>query len=55
LGGCPRVSDASVEYLAKLDKLINVKLTGTKVTAAGVAKLKKALPNCKIDWDEPKK
>jgi hypothetical protein len=27
----------------------------TKVTAAGVAALQKALPNCKIEWDNPAK
>jgi hypothetical protein len=26
-------------------------LKGTKVTAAGIAKLQKALPKCKIEWN----
>ncbi len=29
-------------------------LTRTIVTAAGVPELQKALPNCKIEWDEAK-
>jgi len=34
--------------VAKLQKLERLELQGTKVTDAGVAELKKALPNCEI-------
>ncbi len=44
-------SDADLEHLAALTNLRNLSLRQTKVTAAGVAALQKALPNCKIDWD----
>ena len=37
--------------LMELKKLINLRLTGTKVTAAGVADLQQALPKCKIESD----
>jgi hypothetical protein len=47
------VTDAGLEYLAKLDKLGLVILSGPKVTEAGVEKLKKALPSCKIELYEP--
>ena len=33
------------------DTLRTLQLQGTKVTAAGVAALQKALPDCKIEWD----
>ncbi|HQU47325.1 MAG TPA: hypothetical protein PK867_31270, partial [Pirellulales bacterium] len=36
--------------LHKLTRLRQIVLTGSKVTAAGVAELQAALPNCKIDW-----
>lgn len=42
------VTDAGLEHLVGLDKLATLNLSGTKVTAAGVAKLQKALPDCKI-------
>jgi Leucine-rich repeat (LRR) protein len=35
--------------------LVTLNVISTKVTAAGVAALQKALPNCKIDWDDPAK
>ena len=47
------VSDLSP--LTKLPKLDKVNVRGTKVTPAGVAALQKALPNCKIEWDDPAK
>jgi hypothetical protein len=34
--------------VAKLKKLESLRLDGTKVTKAGVAELKKALPQCDI-------
>ena len=46
-------SDADLEHLAALTNLTNLSLRQTKVTATGVAALQKALPNCKIEWDDP--
>jgi len=37
--------------LAKLPFLRELDLTGQKVTAEGVAKLKEALPHCNITWN----
>ncbi len=48
------ITDAGLMELKRLKKLIKVHLVGTNVTAAGVADLQKALPNCKIGWDAPK-
>jgi Leucine Rich repeat len=48
------VTDAGLPHLRKLVKLEVLYLRGTKVTAAGVADLQKALPECKIDWDGAK-
>jgi hypothetical protein len=47
LGGT-RVSDAAVEQLAALGKLWKLRLTGTGVSAEGIARLREALPNCEI-------
>ena len=41
------------EDLQEPRKLCDV--TSTKVTPASVAALQKALPNCKIEWDDPAK
>jgi hypothetical protein len=35
--------------------LATLNLQETKVTAAQIAALQKALPNCKIEWDDPEK
>jgi hypothetical protein len=48
LGGCQGITDAAVEYLAKLKGLQRLWLTGTSVTPAGRDRLKAALPKCKI-------
>jgi len=50
--------DTLVSNLMPLKECKNlevVRVTSTKVTAADVAALQKALPNCKIDWDDPAK
>ena len=45
------ISDLSP--LEKCKDLTSLGIKITKVTAAQVAALQKALPNCKIDWDDP--
>jgi hypothetical protein len=59
LKGLTCIDDTAVEHLAKLVTLKELHLEGTKVTKAGVEKLAKELPQCKIEWDgtaiEPKK
>ena len=42
------INDDSLGYLRGLSQLRSLNLEGTKVTDAGVAKLQKALPDCKI-------
>ena len=43
-----RVNDDALKHLRELTKLETLNLTDTKVSAAGIASLRKALPNCKI-------
>ena len=45
LKGCDGITDAGLQHLHGLDHLIELRLKGTKVTAAGVTKLEKALSN----------
>jgi hypothetical protein len=47
LGGT-RVSDAAVEQIATLGKLWKLRLTGSGVSAEGIARLREALPKCEI-------
>jgi Flp pilus assembly protein TadD len=46
------VTDASVEVLLKLTRLETVIVSGTKVTPEGVARLRKAVPSCRVvaEW-----
>jgi hypothetical protein len=37
--------------LAKLLKLEKLDVQQTKITAAGIEALRKALPKCRIEWD----
>ena len=46
------VGDAGLIHLTGMTKLEELLLDYTEVTAEGVAKLKKALPNCKIEWED---
>jgi hypothetical protein len=48
LGGCPSVTDASVDSLARMKGLSKVYLTRTGMTVEGVARLRKALPDCVV-------
>ncbi len=48
-----QVSDLSP--LEKCNSLAKLAASRTKVTHAQVAALQKALPNCKIEWDDPAK
>jgi hypothetical protein len=43
-------TDAGLANLKGLTKLQSLNLWGTQVTDAGVKKLRRALPNCKILW-----
>jgi Leucine-rich repeat (LRR) protein len=47
-----RVGDAGMKHLAALTKLKDLGLSGTKVTVDGVVEIQKALPDCKITWDD---
>ena len=50
------LTDAGVGHLKALTGLTTLNLRKTKVTARGIEGLKKALPECRIEWDgaEPK-
>jgi hypothetical protein len=49
LYGNKNITEAGLVYLQGLKKLRSLYLGETKVTDAGVAELKKALPGCRID------
>jgi Leucine-rich repeat (LRR) protein len=46
------IQDNALKEIAKLLKLESLDLRGTKVSANGVAELQKALPKCRVIWDE---
>jgi Leucine-rich repeat (LRR) protein len=48
------LSDTGIRHLEGLTSLESLDLRKTKVTAAGIERLQKALPQCKIDWDGTK-
>ena len=48
LFGCKQITDTGLKELAKLTRLDVLWLSETKVTKAGVARLQKALPKCRI-------
>ncbi|MBI3465845.1 MAG: hypothetical protein HY000_22740 [Planctomycetes bacterium] len=45
------LSDAGIKHLAGLTNLESLDLRRTKASAAGIAELQHALPNCQIVWD----
>jgi WD40 repeat protein/Leucine-rich repeat (LRR) protein len=45
-----KVSDEGLKHLAGLTNLNELDLTGTPVTADGIAAFQKALPKCKVRW-----
>jgi len=52
---CGFTSVADLTPLLQCESLANLHVPRTKVTPAAVAALQKALPNCKIEWDDPAK
>jgi hypothetical protein len=50
LEGCENVTDAGLTHFEGLRQLKELTFSGSKVTAAGVEQLKKALPDCKITF-----
>ena len=51
LEGNESLDDEAIAPFGTMTKLTSLKLNGTRVTAAGVAALQKALPDCMISWD----
>ena len=47
------LTDKAIPALSKLTTATMIDLHGTRLTAAGVAQLKKALPKCSIRWEQP--
>ena len=52
---CHHTPVADVSPLYNCPSLEKLDIESTQVTPAGVAALQKALPNCKITWDDPAK
>ena len=52
--GCPRLPDLFLEPLGELKQLRELNLTGSSVTPAGAAALRKALPGCRITLGGPR-
>jgi beta-lactamase regulating signal transducer with metallopeptidase domain len=50
----PNVTDAGLDHLSGLTSLNQLYLTGSQVSNDGYMKLKRALPNCRIYWEEPR-
>jgi hypothetical protein len=48
---CPEINDEALEHLASWKSLRWVNLHGTKVTAEGVAALRKKRPDCQVLWE----
>ena len=52
---CDGTHVADLTPLASCKSLKSLKVAKTQVTASAVPALQKALPNCKIEWDDPAK
>jgi Leucine-rich repeat (LRR) protein len=52
---CYNTQISDLTPLAGVRTLSELRVNRTKVTPASVAALQQALPNCKIDWDDPAK
>ena len=50
LPGCTRVTDAGLNRLQSIRSLSTINLTGTSVTAEGVASLRASLPKLQVTW-----
>ncbi len=48
--GMTQVTDAGLVHFKDCKNLKFLDLRKTKITAKGVEELKKALPNCRIEW-----
>ena len=51
LEGNESLDDEAIAPFSTMTKLTSLKLNGTRVSAAGVEALQKALPDCMISWD----
>ena len=45
----PTYTDAMIEQICKLDNLQSLFLSGTGITRRGLDRIRRALPNCKIE------
>jgi hypothetical protein len=52
LFGNPRFGDEAVPYLIKLKTLRRLNVKGTAITRDGYVRLREALPNTEVIWDE---
>ncbi len=52
---CSSTPVSDLSPLENFKRLAMLDVRATKVTSTSVAVLQKALPNCKIDWDDPAK
>lgn len=49
------MTDAGLAHLKPLTNLTKLELYHTKVTAVGIADLRRALPKCEIGWSDPER
>ncbi len=47
------ISDEGLAHLAKANGLNDLRVKNTKVTQAGVDRLKQVLPRCVVSWNDP--
>lgn len=46
-----KLDDSAIEHISKLKSLEKLEIKDTRITANGVDRLRKALPQCRIEWD----